>query len=195
MIKPRLKTKDQWDEATYYLKETKGYIFFAIILFIASSFIGYFFRADLSFLDEILREIILKTQDLNTPQMIFFILQNNLLSALITVLGGLLFGIYPLFNAVINGTVLGYVLGIAADEVGFLVWWRLLPHGIFELPAIFISIGLGIKLGFSLFTNHEVRSQILKERFYQSANTFLMIVIPLLIIAAIIEGILIVLIG
>jgi len=34
---------------------------------------------------------------------------------------------------------------------GFLSLWRLLPHGIFELPAVFISLGMGLKIGMFIF--------------------------------------------
>ncbi len=190
MINKRLNTGEQFSEALEYLKETKNYILLAIILFFSSSLFGYLFSSRLGFLDELLKDLVLKTEGLNTPQLIFFILQNNLQSALISALAGIFFGLIPIANAIINGTVLGYVLSLTAQKEGFLVWWRLLPHGIFELPAIFISLGLGIKLGFSLL-KREDRSETLRERFYKTANTFLMIVIPLLIIAAFIEGILI----
>ena len=193
--KIKLSVKNQFKQAVSYIKETKNYILFSIFLFIGSSAVGYFFRANLTFLNDFLKDLILRTEGLNTFEMIFFILQNNLQSALISVLAGVFFGVFPIGNAAINGTVLGYVLGIAADVEGFATWWRLLPHGLFELPAILISIAMGIKLGFSFFQNGENRSETFKERFYNSANAFLMIVIPLLIIAAFVEGILITFFG
>jgi stage II sporulation protein M len=191
MGKNKLNTKEQFSEAWTYIKETKNYIFFAIILFLVSTAFGYFFKNNLTFLDEVLKNLLIKTQGLDTPGMIFFILQNNLESAIFSILGGILFGIFPITNILANGAVLGYVLAISAEKVGFGVWWRILPHGIFELPAILISFGMAIKLGCSLFKDKETRIETLKQRFYNSANAFLLIIIPLLIIAAIIEGILI----
>src|SRR3989344_1137235 len=146
----QLKIKSQFIEAKRYIGETKNYIFTAIILFIVSGFIGYTNRENLSMIDELLKEILSQTTGLNLPEMIFFILQNNLASSFIAIFAGVAFGIFPLFFSIINGTVIGYVLGISQDFLGSSEWWRLLPHGIFELPAIFISIGLGIKLGFTV---------------------------------------------
>ena len=58
------------------------------------------------------------------------------------------------------------------------------------VPMIELSFGLGIRLGFGVFSKEKF-----KERFYHSFNVFLMIIIPLLIIAAIIEGLLIAFMG
>jgi stage II sporulation protein M len=187
----KLSTIKQFKEARSYLHESRNYVYTIIGIFFLATFFGFLFRANLTFLDELLRDLILRTQDLNTPEITLFILQNNLQSALFSLILGIFLGLAPLFNTLTNGVVLGYVLGIASAEAGFLIWWRLLPHGIFELPAIFISLGLGVKLGFTLFIKRSQVKKELRRRFYNSMNVFLMIVIPLLIIAAIIEGLLI----
>ena len=192
---PELKTKTQFKEAIAYLKESSNYIYITITIFIISAIMGFFYRSELTFLNKIIAEIILKIQGLNSIEMVFFILQNNLQSSFLAVILGIAFGIFPIINSISNGAVIGYVLGLAYDIAGFSEWWRLLPHGIFELPAIFISISLGMKLGFSIFLPKKLRAKEFKRRFYNAMNTFLMIVIPLLIIAAIIEGLLIAALG
>ena len=189
----KLDIKTQLKEAFYYLKKSLKYVYFSIFIFIASGIFGFLNADRLSFIDKLLEEIISQTVGLNSLELIFFILQNNLQSSLISLVGGIFFGVFPIINAITNGAVIGYVLSKSYQIAGPSIIWRLVPHGIFELPAIFISLGLGIKLGFSIFSKNKTRE--FKSRFYNSANTFLMIVIPLLIIAAIIEGILIALIG
>ncbi|MBU1103593.1 MAG: stage II sporulation protein M [Nanoarchaeota archaeon] len=191
MKKQNLSVKTQFKEAISYLKESTNYIYASVAIFFASSIAGFIFSTHLSFIDKLLAELIAKTQDLNTAEMVFFILQNNLQSSFFAILLGVFLGLFPLFAAISNGVVLGYVLSKTYEVAGFLSWWRLLPHGIFELPAIFISIGLGIKFGFTIFLNKKIRIKEFKRRFYNSLNTFLMLIIPLLIIAAIIEGLLI----
>jgi stage II sporulation protein M len=74
-------------------------------------------------------------------------------------------------------------------EEGILVLWRLLPHGIFELPALFLSAGLGLRLGTFIFRKNKLKS--LKNYLFESLRVFLFIIFPFLLIAAIIEGILI----
>ncbi|MFH1425245.1 MAG: stage II sporulation protein M [archaeon] len=189
-MKP-LSTKTQFKEALTYLKESRKYVYTVIILFFLSVLFGFLFKENLTFIDKLLEQLIIQTQNLNTIEMIFFILQNNLLSSFISIVTGIFIGAFPVASTIINGTVLGYVLGLTLDTSSIASWWRLLPHGIFELPAIFISFGIGIKLGFSLFLNKKIRVREFKRRFYNSFNVLLIVVIPLLIIAAIIEGLLI----
>lgn len=191
----KISLKPQFKEALSYTKESLPYIYTVIILFILSAILGYFLSPHLSFLDQILKDLISKTQNLNSIELIFFILQNNILACLIVVLSGIFLGISPIFNTISNGVILGYVLNKTIALEGPLIALRLFPHGIFELPAVFISLGLGIKLGAVFFSHSKDKWIELKLRFYKSINTFLVIILPLLIIAAIIEGLLIAFIG
>ncbi|MEI6731787.1 MAG: stage II sporulation protein M, partial [archaeon] len=68
-------------------------------------------------------------------------------------------------------------------------FWKIVPHGIFELPAIFVSLGLGIKLGAFVFGPERKKEFV--RRALASLKVFVYVVLPLLIIAAIIEGMLI----
>jgi len=94
-----------------------------------------------------------------------------------------------LFSSIGNGYVVGFVLSKSVLDSGFSVIFNLFPHGIFELPAVFISLGMGLKLGFTFFQNNW-KKKILKN-LLNSLRVFVLIVFPLLIIAAIIESILI----
>jgi stage II sporulation protein M len=97
----------------------------------------------------------------------------------------------------VNGYVLGYISKITVQSSSILDLWRLFPHGIFELPAVLISLGLGLKLGFSVINNLEIFKN--KKDYWNSlikeiklcVKTFIFIVLILLVFAAIIEGILI----
>jgi stage II sporulation protein M len=180
----------QWGDAKAYLRESYWYIFAAFMIFFVSGFIGFYFAEQFSFIDLLLAEIIGKTEGLNSLELVFFILQNNLQSAFFGFLWGIIFGIFPIITALLNGIVLGYVAERVGTEVGYFSLVNLLPHGIFELPAIFIALGLGIKLGFSIFVMKNKGAEF-KRRFLESVNVFLVVVVPLLIIAAVIEGILI----
>jgi len=106
---------------------------------------------------------------------------------------GMFLGIAPVLFSLFNGYLLGFVALMAVNEQGFLSLWRIFPHGIFELPAVFISLGLGMKLGSFIFQRNKAES--FKDFLWNSLRVFLLIVLPLLIIAAIIEGTLIALAG
>src|SRR3989344_6712204 len=146
---PKLNIKKQFKEALIYLKKSLNYIYLAMLLFMAGGIFGFLNPENLTFIDEILKEIVSKTLNLGPLELIFFILQNNLQSAFISLAGGILLSIRPILFAISNGVIIGYVMSKSYQAAGIQVLWRLLPHGIFELPAIFISLGLGIKLGFS----------------------------------------------
>ncbi len=190
--KNRLNVKKQFREALLYLRESLFSILLVCILFFASVFVGFVFYEKLSpYILPILAQILEESRDLNTLEMIFFILQNNLFVSFGVAVLGVVFGIVPLLATIGNGIVIGYVLARVYIFSGLASWLQLFPHGIFELPAVLFSLGLGLKLGLSFFQGKGDVKKLLIRRFYQTMNVFLMIIIPLLIIAAVIEGILI----
>jgi len=180
--------------ALNYLKESKNYVWISVLLFFIIALIGFilpvFFQEQIT---KIIQDIIKQTEGLDTFNLIRFIFINNLKSSGYAMFFGILFGIIPLGVVIVNGYILGFIANKAIAAGGILVLWRLLPHGIFELPAVFISIGLGLKLGSFLFSYKK------KDKFREfgkwllnSLRVFVFIVIPLLILAAIIEGSLII---
>ena len=181
--------KKQFREAEAYLKESQYYIYFAFLVFAAATLVGFVWAEQFAFLGVLLSDLVGQTIGMNGTELIFFILQNNLQSAFFGFLGGIFLGVFPLFNAIINGIVLGYVAELVVSEVGAGQLIGLLPHGIFELPAIFISLGMGVKLGLAIFAKDKAGE--FRRRFFEGANVFLFVVVPLLVIAAIIEGVLI----
>jgi len=176
-----------------YLMSCKKFIYFIAVLFILSTIIGMIFPVFfIDIIEKILLEVMQKTQGLNAWQLINFIFQNNVLASFSSIFFGLALGIFPIFFTLSNGYILGVVANMAVNQAGFLIMWRLLPHGIFEVPAILISIGLGLRIGFywDLFYEKDPLN-VLKSRIINTIKTFVLVVIPLLIIAAIIEGFLI----
>jgi len=181
--------KRQFKDALSYLRESRNYILVIATIFLAGILLGFSFYSQLSFLDGILDGLIEKIRGLSTPGIILFIMQNNIKSAFYGLLFGAVLGIFPLMNSLSNGVVLGYVMNGVWVNSGIREFWRILPHGIFELPAIFISLSLGLKLGMFIFQKNKLSE--LSERARNSMIIFVCIVIPLLIVAAVIEGLLI----
>ena len=190
----RRKNKEKFFRNNYiqswnYIKESKNFIYAVIIFFILFSLIGFFVPAPegitakiLEFIEELLR----KTEGMSQGELISFIFFNNLQGSLFGMIFGVLLGIFPLISVIANGYLLGFVASRSVQTEGVLILWRLFPHGIFEIPALFISLGLGLKLGTFIFQRKKIKS--LKEYFWDSLRVFVFIVIPLLIVAAIIEG-------
>ena len=177
-------------ESFEFIKYSKNFIYFIIGIFFFFSFLGFFipFPSEIQIqLLNYFRELAEKISSFNLVDLIVFIFENNSSVSFMGLFLGIFFGIFPVLSAVINGFILGFAANLSVSSEGVISLLRLFPHGIFELPAIFISLGLGVKL--STFVIKKEKAKIFKEYFEKSFYVFLLIVIPLLVLAAIIEGV------
>ena len=180
------------------LHDIKPYFWFSFFSFFLISIIGFFLPI---FFEEkileILENLVNKTEGLGLIDLIVFIIANNIMSSFFSLILGIFLGIFPIGVIIVNAYILGFVANKTVVIEGFLVLWRLLPHGIFEIPAVLISVSLGIRLGFLLIYNCIKDYKNLRIKFLnnikESIRIFLLIVVPLLVIAGIIEGLLIIL--
>jgi stage II sporulation protein M len=117
---------------------------------------------------------------------VVLIFLRNFFAVSFSLLTGALLGIVPVFAAVINGVLVGVVLSYGKKTGLLAVLGSLLPHGIFELPAIFLSWGMGIWLGTWPF-RRDTRETFC-ERLRGALSVFFLFIVPLLMIAAVIEG-------
>lgn len=186
------KISNQYKESFEFIKETKNFIFATIIIFFLFSLIGFFTPTPPQIQEAIIKfiqELIEKTKDMSQSQLTSFIFTNNLQSAFLGMILGVFLGVFPIITAIANGYLLGYVAKIATQSESILILWKIFPHGIFELPAVFISLGLGLRLSAFIFQKEKIKT--LKILTKKSIKTFILVVIPLLIIGALIEGALI----
>ena len=194
--KNKFSLKNQYKKSWNYLKKCKNFIWAIVGIFVVFMLIGIFVPAPDFLVEKIMefiREILAKTEGMSQFEMISFIFLNNLQSSFSGLIFGFIFGIVPVIGAVANGYVLGFVAKVSISEAGILSLWRIFPHGIFELPAVFISLGLGLKFSSFIFQKKKYKS--FKEFLSEGLRVFVFIVLPLLIIAGIIEGTLIVLLS
>ena len=153
MKKQKIKSKKKQKEFSY-LEKSKNSILIIIIIFVASILLGIINADSLkSIINPILEDLIGKTENLNTIGLITFIFTNNVFSSLLGLFLGIFLGIFPIIVTLTNGIILGYVLERTA-QISILELWRIFPHGIFELPAVFISLGVGLKLGIDIIKNY-----------------------------------------
>jgi stage II sporulation protein M len=187
--KKEFSLKKQYIDSWNYIKDSRKYIFGVTILFFIFGLIGLFFPTPELIEEQIIlmiQQLLEKTQDLRGWDLIGFILFNNVQASFLGIIFGLLIGIFPIFATIFNGYLVGYVVKIVSAQENLLVLFQLLPHGIFELPAIFISFGIGLRLGWFYFEskgNHDF-----SYYFINSLKVFLFVIIPLLLVASIIEG-------
>lgn len=180
--------RENYSRCWKFFAESRWCIVLSLGVFFSFFLIGFtlpiFFRAEIF---EFMANLSKSIEGMNTLEIIGFILFNNIKASFFALLFGIGLGIFPLLAGVANGYLVGFVAREAAEVEGIFVLLRLLPHGIFELPAIFFSMGMGMKVGFSLLR----RKKNFKKNLKESLRFFVFVILPLLIVAGIIEGILI----
>jgi uncharacterized membrane protein SpoIIM required for sporulation len=123
------------------------------------------------------------------PQASSAIMTNNLTVSFVTFAAGITAGIGTLYMLFFNGMMMG-VVGTACglNQMSLSLWSFVAPHGVLELPSIFIAGGAGLRLAQALlFPGLLSRRDSLAEG-GRDAVQLLIGVIPLLIIAGTIEG-------
>jgi stage II sporulation protein M len=176
--------------AAKYVYSSRNFIYLIAGIFFVSLLFGFIFENSLgSLLDPLIRSIINKTENLKGLELAIFIFLNNSKVALMGLFLGVIFGIPSVLSMMFNGITIGYVLKKVLDAAGIVEFWKLFPHGIFELPAIFIAMGLGLKLG--MFVFDENRKLGFQEKTKLSFMVYVFIILPLLVVASIIESLLI----
>jgi stage II sporulation protein M len=188
--------KNEYKLSWNYIKESKHFIFASALLFLLFALYGFFVPTPEPIVEklmEILKDLIEQTKDLDNFGLISFILLNNLKSSFFGMIFGFFLGIFPIISLLANGYLVGFVGRLSVNTEGLSILLNLVPHGIFELPALFISLGLGIRFGTFIFQKNKLKT--FQEYFWNSLRVFFLIIIPLLILAAVIEGTLISLSG
>ena len=192
--------KRQYKESWQFFKNHLKWIFLGVALFFVLFIVltGLYFVNNIDQVYEIIdafRES-LKDIDLDsssgTASGVFL---NNLRAcAMGWVLGFIPFLFLPAFILLANATIMGALSGVYAlngMSVAKMYIFGIMPHGIFELPAIFLSIAMGLYTCYSLVIRiceaKYHRGQV-KYAAVNCLRLYLCFVFPLLIVAGFIEG-------
>lgn len=170
------------------------YFFIALIIMVVSGIATYFLLpTDMGgVIVEDFGNSIGDLSEYSALSLAIFIFLNNLRVTLIVWITGLIpFIFIPAIISGINGAVIGAVLKITSEEGSVFkdIATSILPHGVFEIPAICISVAMGISLCLFVIkmirgNSHVSLAKFLKAQFIY----FLKVVLPLLIVAAAIES-------
>ena len=117
------------------------------------------------------------------------IMTNNLAVAFTAFAMGITAGLGTIYMIVTNGLLIG-VIGAATWKAGMALklWSFVAPHGVLELPAIFIAGGAGLEIARGmLFPGLLPRKTSLAQAGGRAAR-LLLGTIPLLVVAGVIEG-------
>jgi stage II sporulation protein M len=176
-----------------YLFKIKGLSFFLSVIFIISIILGYYIANKYpdkteEIIYKSLKDVIEPAKDYSSFQLLSFIFFKNLAVAMIAVLSGIIFGFVPVLIIFVNGLVLGVVSYIFIEQFNIAVLLSgLLPHGIIEIPAIILSTASGLLIWRSFYRYVLYDENNLKNDFISAIKFFLLIITPMLIIAALIE--------
>ncbi len=115
------------------------------------------------------------------PYIIIHIFFHNAVALFAAMLSGAILVIIPVLFLIANGYVVGTLLIPNLSLIGLLI-----PHGIFELTASFLAVSYGIWLGLWPFSRNRVET--IRLRIKKCVAVYFYVVLPLLLIAAMIEG-------
>jgi len=179
-----------------YLYSIRFYVLLVSVVFVGSIIIGYIgflseiFDVPLEWIQQLSEN--LKDSTHEYPTWIIFLaffavlFLNNSFTCFLDIVLGPLIGIFPMFSAFINGGLLGWF----AKEQGLIIFLAIVPHGIFEIPAFLLSASIGLRLGREVLKRKGERH--FKKELRNGLKVFLILILPLLLIAALIESALIV---
>lgn len=179
-------------EIKKYAREIKPYIIFSSLIFIFGVFGGYFFAQNFHHQTE---EIIKQLQSLYSPAkeedslgLFIFILENNITKLLAALILGIFAGLIPLASVFVNGMLLGIFACVILEKSSwpFLIA-GILPHGIFEIPALILSTAIGIRIGAVAVRKLFGRKEKFIDEFAKGLQFFISVVVPILFLAALIE--------
>ncbi|RMF06009.1 stage II sporulation protein M [Candidatus Woesearchaeota archaeon] len=179
--------KEIFSQLTPYLKAV-------LILYAVSLMAGAALHERINpFISEFLEGILASVEQKSYLETVEFIFINNFRAAFLAVLLGPVFALYPLFATSLNGLILGGAAAKAwSTSPGLLL--KILPHGIFELPAILLSFSLGAKTGLELILPKKGAGNRKESFIINMKNSFYVlfsVILPLILIAALIESALI----
>ncbi len=147
---------------------------------------GWAYADHLTFLEEQVKKLVAQFAGKTAIAFIFKIFLHNLIATYLAMCFVILFGAVPTIIAVFNGLILGWIIATAQARTEINIWIMIVPHGIFEWPAMIIAWGIGLWRGWG-YRISDI-SGTWKERWETAHKVFLTVVLPLLFIAAIIEG-------
>lgn len=201
--------KQDWQRAIEFYKwelpevvqNTIAYTAIATGLFLLGGLIAWWFSwRDPQFLEMVVPDHLIRTvrddhklwmgSILGTePTAASQIMTNNLAVTFRAAAGGMTLGLFTIFLLFMNGLLIGAVgTLVGQNNLAFPFWAFVFPHGALELPAIFFSGAAGLLIARGiLFPGSYRRIDAIKVYSLKAAQ-LMFGVIPLLVIAGVIEG-------
>lgn len=179
----------------YELKEVKTIFLYSLLAFLMIGFLSaLILRNQQETIEDLMFKFIGSKGDLITASgeiLVWELFKNNLKAALLSYgLGFIPFLFLPALSLVTNSLILGAAYVFTRPLMGaFSFVAALLPHGILEIPAFLLAVSLGLYFCGNLNKkilrrNHRSLRELVKGHLL----IFILLITPLLMVAAIIES-------
>ena len=178
--------KTQYRLATSTLRRSRHGILVALMIYGASCIGGWASADALGFFEQAADGLVDKFAGKGGLDFVITLFAHNLVATYITMCLLTLWGLVPLITAVANGLLLGWIVTTMGDSSPLETAILLVPHGLFEWPAMLIAWGIGFWRGFGYRFDPQPGTYL--ERWTAANRVFCLVVLPLLLVAAIIEG-------
>jgi stage II sporulation protein M len=175
-----------------YVRILWPYLVVIVFIFFGSLITGYASAASFpSMADTLMKGFSSRFGPLLTMSPLYIVLTiflNNSFVSLLSLVLGMALGIFPILFIAFNGYFVGVISYVVGQQKGFLfILLALLPHGIIELPMVFLSASTGLRLGYQVFLYFIGRPTEIKKEFIKGLKFYFQVIMPLLFVAAIIE--------
>lgn len=178
---------------TLLQREFLRYFGISLLVFIIGCIGGYLSaQADPAFgesLVTLFKEMI--TNDImsdDPPLLALQLFLNNLETCVLLFISGAIVGIVTLLILSFNGIIIGGILQVVRGKTDLLVMLAsILPHGVFELPAVLVSSTLGLMLGRAMMLELAGQGDASAQAMYLG-SLFVRYVVPFIAFAACIEA-------
>jgi stage II sporulation protein M len=181
-------------EITAYLRRIMPYFALSVSIFIMGVVLGVLVVRDNVELADRIRESVMgfdgNFHGLSKAQLAAAIFFNNGLKSLGAMFLGVLLGVVPLLMLLVNGAALGALVFLAIPGRGLApTLLAIVPHGILELPAVWLATSVGLMLGGLAIKRFARKTEInLRDELARAGRFFWVTIIPLLLFAALIEA-------
>jgi stage II sporulation protein M len=172
------------------------------LLFIIAAFVSYnYMLNNQALMNEFMLQIMQMFEETellkpgtSSPELALGLFINNTRASLLIALTGFIPIFLPALSILFfNGAIMGVLFAFMSThgvEVSIfsMLMTGIVPHGVFEIPAVVLSGAIAFYLSLGIFRKLNDRQYSFKTCVLNAGKTFLFVVVPLLIIAAIVEA-------
>lgn len=168
----------------------KRYLVAMSLLFAASFFSGASVPVPFGRrMSEVFQEIVGGYQGLAGGALYFNILVTNVMATIFVLVSGVIGGIVPVFAVGSNGFGLGVLFRQAAEAAGYSgAALKVLPYGVFEIPALLVAASYGVWLGGIAMRKWRGKEDtLLRFPLEHAFRRYFAVVFPLLVLGGAVE--------